>query len=121
MKIRTVNEFLRRLTFAIVAALLPFAATFGQTVTNVRVAVQGKSVVVTYDLTGGASGEKFSVKLYYSSDGGRTYGSPLRSVSGDVGEKVTGGSNKKIVWDVLRDVESVIGESDSHYEEKVEK
>lgn len=99
------------LLLAIVMLAMDFSIVQAQRVENVRAVVQGKTVVVTYDLVGTAMGKNVSVKLYYSSDGGRTYVGPLFSVTGDVGEKVSSGLNKKIVWDALKHEEWLLAES----------
>ncbi len=44
-----------------------------------------------------------------STDGGKTLGSPLKQVIGDVGTKITGEIGKKVVWEVLAEREKLIG------------
>ena len=83
---------------------------FAQKIENVQVLLPGSTVVVTYDITGGNSTDEFTVALTYSSDGGNNFSKPLRSVSGDVGEKIKPGRGKKITWDVLKDVNALLGE-----------
>jgi formylglycine-generating enzyme len=70
-------------------------------VSNVAVTVRPdtKRVEVTYDL----AGEPSSVGLAVSSDGGASYSVPVVSVSGHVGEGVSPGTGKKMVWDAGTD------------------
>ncbi len=74
-----------------------------QKATNVVARQVGKNIEVTYDLD-----KASDVSLSVSTDGGRTYSQPLVHVSGNVGKGVTSGSNKKIIWDVLSEHESLI-------------
>lgn len=46
--------------------------------------------------------------VYCSTDGGRTWGEPLRQVTGDVNKQVQAGSHR-IVWDVLSEREKLAG------------
>jgi len=69
--------------------------TSAQTLENVRVEEQddGK-VAIYYDIFGGLS---FDVSVYCSTD----FDTPLKNVTGDVGKGIGGGTNKKIIWDIL--------------------
>jgi formylglycine-generating enzyme required for sulfatase activity len=99
--------------------LLPFSfliLTFGtraytQTIENVRAEQQAKTVVITYDIAGADAKDKFTVKILFSSNGGSTFSSPLRSVTGDAGENIFGGRGKKITWNALNDVDELLGEN----------
>ena len=92
------------------SVLLPFLVWVGLcrgdasaalSVTNVSFSQQSgtKLVAVTYDLAGGTS----SVSLLVSSDNGATYNMPMKSVTGAVGDGVTAGTGKKIIWDAGTD------------------
>lgn len=83
-------------------------SVFSQSIINVQVTQEGKTVVITYDLSGKA-GEKYSITLEVSQDGGQTYLLVPRSVTGDIGRLISAGSNKRIVWDALKDVEKLVG------------
>ncbi len=74
-----------------------------QKATNVVARQVGKNIEVTYDLD-----KASDVSLSVSTDGGKTYSQPLVHVSGNVGKGVASGSNKKIIWDVLSERESLI-------------
>ena len=80
-----------------------------QQILNVKAGQEGKILVITYDLTGAKSGQTFDVSVYFSTDGGATFGQALNNISGQVGKEITGGYGKKIVWDVLAEVEKLQG------------
>ena len=87
--------------YRILAVLLFFSA-FGwaQKIDNVYFRVDGKQVVVNYDLSGCESAD---VALYLSTNGGKTFSSlPLEAVKGDVGKGVLAG-RKEIVWNPFGD------------------
>jgi hypothetical protein len=70
-------------------------------VTNVSFAQQPgtRLVSVSYDLAGGTC----SVSLLVSNDNGATYNVPVKSVTGAVGNGVTSGTGKRIIWDAGTD------------------
>ena len=74
-----------------------------QNVTNTDCRQEGNRIVVTYSLD-----KPSDIELWYSTDGGKSYKGPLKKVSGDVGRNVRSGNNS-IVWDVLEEVESLVG------------
>jgi sulfatase modifying factor 1 len=80
-----------------------------QQIQNVKFSTSGKQIVVTYDITGAQSGQTFDVQVFCSSDGGKTLGSALTRVSGDAGAGISGGSGKKITWDVLSERDNLVG------------
>ncbi|HRW62269.1 MAG TPA: FISUMP domain-containing protein, partial [Bacteroidales bacterium] len=103
MKIKYIYLFLS------LNAFLP--SLLAQNITNVRSKLKGgilgnNFIEINYQLKceGWAN-----VGLYISEDGGRTFAGPLKSVFGDVGNKVVPGLNKSIVWDVLKDREMLFG------------
>lgn len=61
---------------------------------------EGNNIVITYVLT-----ETSDISVRVSTDGGKTYSSPLKSVSGDVGKNISTGA-KRIVWNVLDEYDS---------------
>ena len=84
--------------------------TYAQSIENVQAEQDGKKIKIYYNITGAKSGQTFNVKLYCSTDGGYTWGSPLYYVSGDIGQNISGGYNKLIVWDVLQEREKLTGD-----------
>ncbi|MBI4645332.1 MAG: hypothetical protein HY738_01760, partial [Bacteroidia bacterium] len=65
-------------------------------IANVRSQQQGDSVLIYYDILGTIPEQKFNIRIHCSTDGGKTYSEALKSVSGDVGENITGGAGKII-------------------------
>ena len=85
---------------------LAVGVAFSQKVSNVDAYQEGKNIVITYSLS-----EAGMVNaVYCSTDGGRTWGAPLRHVSGDVNKSVSAGSHR-VVWDVLSEREHLKGEN----------
>lgn len=93
--------------------LLLFLAAVGtakaQQIQNVQATQEGKTIVVSYDLTDNASGSTYEVELYCSTDGGSTFGKSLSAVSGDAGKEIKPGASRRISWDVLADREKLTG------------
>lgn len=87
---------------------IPFLFTFwilsAQTVSNVTVEQVDKTIHVSYDLD-----KQAEISLHLSIDGGKTY-TELHKLSGDVGKNVAEG-HKTIVWDVLAERESLVGDN----------
>ena len=93
-----------RLVFFLLLFAFTAVCSFGQTVSNVDAYQEGKNIIITYDTDkAGSVGD-----VYCSTDGGRTWGEPLRQVTGDVNKQVPAG-NHRIVWDVLSEREKLSG------------
>jgi len=73
-----------------------------QNVTNITVEQVGKNIVVSYDLEKAAT-----ISMCYSTDGGKTFSSPMKQVTGDVGKGVSAG-HKQITWNVLNELEKLV-------------
>ncbi len=67
----------------------------------------GDKVHIHYTLEGKGAYEVF---LRLSDDGGRTFSIVPRTVSGDVGKGVKPGRDKRVIWEVLRDVRRLEGD-----------
>lgn len=80
-------------------------------IANVHFQQKGDSVLIFYDILGSTPEQKFGIRVHCSTNGGQTYSEPLKSVTGDVGENISGGAGKKIVWDALKDVEKLQGKN----------
>lgn len=93
-----------KLVFFLLLSAFTAVCSFGQTVSNVDAYQEGKNIIITYyiDKAGLVS------DVYCSTDGGRTWGEPLRQVTGDVNKQVQAGSHR-IVWDVLSEREKLAG------------
>ena len=81
-----------------------------QSIENVRFEQEGKKINVYYDMTGTGANQKYDISVYCSTDGGKTWGSPIQSVTGSVGTGQTSGYNKKITWNVLADRDKLSGD-----------
>ena len=93
-----------KLVFFLLLSVFTAVCCFGQTVSNVDAYQEGKNIIITYDIDkAGSVGD-----VYCSTDGGRTWGVPLKQVTGDVNKQVQAGSHR-IVWDVLSEREKLAG------------
>ena len=66
-----------------------------QSVQNVRANFDGERVEIRYDLNAADPGGKFKVALYSSHD---NYAHPLTLLTGDVGDEVAPGRDRKVLW-----------------------
>jgi uncharacterized protein (TIGR02145 family) len=69
---------------------------FSQRVDRVRFEQVGDKIYINYNLKGNSI---YHVEVYCSTDNGDTWGLPLTKVTGDVGDNITPGNGKKIIWD----------------------
>ena len=97
------NNILRFSAAAIAAAASLVLLAEGPTISNVRgsqLQDGSKKVEVLYDVTG-VTAAGATVDITFSQDGGNTYTilPPPSQLSGDVGNIVSSGTNKRIVWD----------------------
>jgi hypothetical protein len=68
----------------------------------------GRNVVVHYTLDDGAnSSRQFLVQMYSSQD---NFSTPLTRVTGDFGSEVSSGVDKKIVWDITKELGAFKGD-----------
>lgn len=86
-----------------------FTIGHSQQVENVRFQQEGKFIHIYYDLKTSGVDAQYSVQAFCSTDGGITWGSPLKNVTGQVGNNQTQGLNKKITWDVLAERDKLEG------------
>lgn len=86
--------------------LLPLLAST-QEVRNVKFEQAGKKIIIYYDLDGR---KDYNVKVFCSTNNGKSWGSPLKEVSGDVGGFQRSGKNRMIIWDVLNEKEELSGD-----------
>jgi hypothetical protein len=83
--------------------------SYSQKIENVSFKQDGDKIIVTYDLVNGTVSKYFEVSIEMSSDGGSNFSDIMKTVSGDAGENIQPGKNKKITWDVLKDVKELNG------------
>ncbi len=88
-----------------------FTLVFSQSIQNVAFRqTEDDKIVITYDIIGG-EGQTFEVTLLVSPDGGQNYTIIPRTLTGDIGDKVSGGKGKMIIWDVLSDIRRLEGQT----------
>lgn len=73
----------------------------GKPIENVRLHREEDQLVVQYDLVGGS--DLYEVKVLLSTDGGTAFQALPEAVAGHVGEGITPGRGRQIVWRVLED------------------
>lgn len=84
------------------------AQAFAQRITNVTPQTVGDKIIVHYNIEDSKEDQLYEVALYSSQD---KFAQALRSVSGNgVGSSVSGGTERVIIWDVLKDVTQLTGE-----------
>lgn len=88
-----------------VALCVATVCALAQKVTNAAFEQVGKQVRITYQLDKTAD-----IQVLLSTDGGKTFGTPLRAVTGDAGKNVTAG-NKTIVWSPLEEMEKLVSDN----------
>ena len=65
----------------------------------------GQRIEIEYNLASPDPDQLFFISVFVSMDGGTTYSeNPLKLVSGEIGKNITAGTNKKIIWDVLKEM-----------------
>ena len=91
--------------FLSVALCVATVCALAQKVTNAAFEQVGRQVRITYQLDKTAD-----IQVLLSTDGGKTFGTPLRAVTGDAGKNVTAG-NKTIVWSPLEEMEKLVSDN----------
>ena len=61
----------------------------------------GNNIVITYDITNHAPGEKFDISIEIFTESGKKL--DAKSFSGDVGKDIVGGRGKSVTWDFQND------------------
>ena len=80
---------------------------FSQIIENVDYNIEGDIISVTYDLNNFKASAKYNIDLKFINDKGSTV--IPESVEGDI-ELVKGGKNKKIIWNVVKDIQEMEGQ-----------
>jgi hypothetical protein len=79
-----------------------------QRITNVIPQTVGDKIIVHYNIEDSKDDQQYEVALYSSQD---KFSQALRSVSGNgVGNSVSAGAERVIIWDVLKDISQLTGE-----------
>ena len=96
------------LTTTLIALSLAATSSFAQSVEIDFIEFRESNIVVHYNLDDGAnSNRQFLVQLYSSQD---NFTTPLTRVSGDFGTEVSSGFDKKIVWDITKELGAFKGD-----------
>ncbi len=89
-------------TIALLLLVGAWSPSFGQNIDIDFIEFTGRNVVVHYTLDDGSnSNRQFLVQLYSSQD---NFSTPLTRVVGDVGSEVTAGVDKKIIWEITKEL-----------------
>lgn len=78
---------------------------YSQKIQNVRITTEGDKVAVYYDLDDYSTRRTYTIDIKFQST---TEITPF-ALSGDVGEGVLGGKDRKIVWDLYQDIDGLQG------------
>lgn len=81
---------------------------------NVRFVVAERKVIITYDLVG-ETGEEYQVSVFLKkeSDSSRSYRPKL--VSGAIGEGISTGRDRQIVWDLFKEIPTGLEGNDFYF------
>jgi len=107
MKIYPANSNLFQVLFFTVIYLTSVNC-LAQKIENVHPEIAGEKINIFYDLNGIEADQSVIIQVFMSTDGGKTYGEPLKSVSGDVGVVVGPGEGRCIIWDVFEEVDELV-------------
>lgn len=97
---------MRFVPIGILILCFPFVA-LTQKFENLRAEPNGDKIIITYDITQGYSGDKYTISLYSAHD---NFSSALARVTGDVGNGVTDGKGRQIVWDAKSELGNYKGQ-----------
>jgi hypothetical protein len=80
------------------------------------VQVEGKQLVVHYDLDDTNPTHEYIIQLFTSKD---NYTTPLTKISGDAGSEVKAGKDKKLIWSITEELGNYAGEIELEIRGKV--
>ncbi len=84
--------------------LASIVTSFAQTtaeVKNVDFSVSGDVVTISYDLISVKEGERYTISAILATSSGKSI--KPKTVSGDIGNNISAGLKKKIIWDAKKD------------------
>jgi hypothetical protein len=96
------------LTYIFIFLVFPVADISAQRIENVHPAIESDQIYIYYDLLGIPTDQSVLITVFMSTDGGETYGEPLKSVTGDVGLVTGPGKERTIIWDVFSDLNELV-------------
>lgn len=77
-----------------------FLPSLGQKVSIQKVDLDGERIIVYYDLEDANTNHEYLINLYSSND---NFAEPLKNVTGDVGQEIKPGANKKMIWNIRQE------------------
>ena len=90
-----------RRTTVLVLFLLSAFALHAQKMAVKKVELAGEKIIVHYDLEDSNPNNEYQISLYSSKN---NFATALAKVSGDVGNEVKAGANKKITWNIKEEL-----------------
>ncbi len=103
---------MKKLKILLIAFILSGTSVVNaQQIENLRIKTFENKLNLIYDISHEKSGQLFHIKVLCSDDGGQSFNIPLKSISGDISTGVEGGKDKIIIWDVLKDQQSLKGDN----------
>ena len=94
------------LSALLIVGLFPILC-MSQYISDLHFEQAGKKIIIYYDLNGK---KDYNVKVYCSTNNGKSWGSSLVKVTGDVGTFQKPGKDKMIIWDVLSERDELTGD-----------
>lgn len=80
-------------------------------VNNIRAEQEKENLVIIYNIEVAEKYHRFDVKLYYSTDDGKSFSDKVIEVDGDIGFNIPGGKDKKAIWRVLEEIDSLVSDN----------
>jgi hypothetical protein len=100
---------MNKLLLSLLGILFVCHIASSQSVEDIRAEVSGDLVIITYDLKGDISGQKFDVEVFSRHN---NYVSALKLVSGDVGKNIEPGFNRRVEWKAKDELKNFSGTID---------
>ena len=91
----------RHLTCLIAFLFIAQLNVFSQEFAIKKFEMAGENLNVYYDLLDSVSGHSYTIRVYTSKD---SYTDPVTKISGDVGQEVKPGINRKITWNAKEEL-----------------
>ena len=102
---------MNRIILVLGVVILSLQFSYSQKIEKIKAQQTGNYISIYYDIVNANESQAFDVEVYCSTNGGSSWGSPLQKVRGDVGDNIKGGSNHKIIWDVLGERNELVGKN----------
>ncbi|MCZ6521933.1 MAG: hypothetical protein O6848_10610, partial [Bacteroidetes bacterium] len=93
------NTFSRS-TAVLFCLLLSLKVSIAQQIENLTFRLEGTEIIINYDLLGEAE-ESYFITVFSSQNG---FTDPLQFVTGDVGEEISPGTGKIVIWDARQEL-----------------